>query len=316
MLLRQMKCFVAVVDCNSFTEASEELYLSQSAISQQIRALEKDLGVELITRGKRKISVTTAGEYFYQHAKILIEEAEKIKRETINIANNPEEQLKVGYLNSYFGMELSQTIQEFVSTYPEVNLSMVCGTHEELYRKLLSGDIDMVLNDQRRAFNPEYVNYNITEAPVYILVSKGHYLSRMRLVTREDLVGTPCILITSQEEQEEEERFYTDVLGFKGDKVFAKNMTEAQMLAVGNRGYIPFDHVGTVPESYSGLEKIPVYIGDSPMRRNFFACWKRERGNYYVEEFAEMANNHINAEVHPQDQGTIEPNRNNTKVRL
>ena len=65
MLFRQMKYFTAVVDCNSFTEAAEQCYISQSAISQQIRALEKDLGVELIRRENRRFSLTPAGEYFY-----------------------------------------------------------------------------------------------------------------------------------------------------------------------------------------------------------------------------------------------------------
>ena len=55
MLLRQMKYFAAVVECGSFTEAAEQCYISQSAISQQIRTLEKELGVELLHRGNRDV---------------------------------------------------------------------------------------------------------------------------------------------------------------------------------------------------------------------------------------------------------------------
>ncbi len=69
MLFRQMKYFTAVVDCGSFTEAAEQCYISQSAISQQIRALEKVLGVELIHRENRRFSLTSAGEYFYDQSK-------------------------------------------------------------------------------------------------------------------------------------------------------------------------------------------------------------------------------------------------------
>ena len=58
MLLRQMEYFVAVIDCNSFTEAAEQCYISQSAISQQIQSLERELGVELIHRENRR---------FYDH---------------------------------------------------------------------------------------------------------------------------------------------------------------------------------------------------------------------------------------------------------
>lgn len=63
MLLRQIQYFVAVVDCGSFTEAAEQCYISQSAVSQQIQALEKELGVSLLIRKKRRFSLTPAGEF-------------------------------------------------------------------------------------------------------------------------------------------------------------------------------------------------------------------------------------------------------------
>ena len=55
MLLRQIKYFVTVVECNSFTQAAEKCFISQTAISHQIRALENDIGVELLQRENRKL---------------------------------------------------------------------------------------------------------------------------------------------------------------------------------------------------------------------------------------------------------------------
>lgn len=78
-----MKYFVAVVECNSFTEAAEQCYISQSAISQQIRTLEKELGVELLHRENRKFTLTSAGEYFYSQSKGILDEVEDIRQETI-----------------------------------------------------------------------------------------------------------------------------------------------------------------------------------------------------------------------------------------
>ena len=63
MLLKQMKYFVSIVENNSFTEAAEKYFVSQSAISQQIKSLEMELGVELILRGNRSFTLTSAGEY-------------------------------------------------------------------------------------------------------------------------------------------------------------------------------------------------------------------------------------------------------------
>ena len=59
-MLKQIKYFLAVAECNSFTEAAERCFISQSAISQQISALEENLGVQLIKREKRKFSLTAA----------------------------------------------------------------------------------------------------------------------------------------------------------------------------------------------------------------------------------------------------------------
>lgn len=79
MLLRQIKYFVTVVDTGSFTEAAEECFISQSAISQQILSLEKELGVQLLVRSMRRFTLTEPGKYLYSHGKKLLGETEKLK---------------------------------------------------------------------------------------------------------------------------------------------------------------------------------------------------------------------------------------------
>lgn len=86
MLLRQMLYFTAIVECGSFTGAAGRCYISQSAVSQQIQALEAELGVQLLRREKRHISLTEAGEFFYRHSRRILEETEALRRETFRIA--------------------------------------------------------------------------------------------------------------------------------------------------------------------------------------------------------------------------------------
>ena len=97
MLLKQMKYFITVVDLHSFTEAAKQCFISQSAISQQIKALEKELGVRLFERSKRQFSLTAAGEYFYRHGKVLLDEIEDFKEETIRRGEDQELNLTIGY---------------------------------------------------------------------------------------------------------------------------------------------------------------------------------------------------------------------------
>ncbi len=89
-MLRQIKYFQAVVRHNSFSEAAEECHISQSAISQQIQALEKELGFPLLERKNRRFSLTPAGEHFYKKSLVLIADYERLCIEAAKIARADE----------------------------------------------------------------------------------------------------------------------------------------------------------------------------------------------------------------------------------
>ena len=101
-----------MVDCSSFTEAAEQCYISQSAISQQVQSLERELGVELIHRENRRFSVTPTGQYFYSHCKAILKQGDDLIQETKRLGNDRELQLRIGYLRCYSGLELHQAIAE------------------------------------------------------------------------------------------------------------------------------------------------------------------------------------------------------------
>ena len=214
MLLKQMKYFITIVDCHSFTEAAELCYISQSAISQQMKALENELGVELFKRNNRQFTLTLAGEYFYRHGKELIEEIENLKKETIRRGEDQELSLKIGYLRCYGAQELHHAIAQFSKTYPEVAISITNGTHEELYELLKSHDVDLVISDQRRAFNNDYFNYELLYSDCFIEISNLNPLSQKDKLTKEDLKRISCILVSTKQQESTEKDFYQNTLGF------------------------------------------------------------------------------------------------------
>lgn len=75
-MLQQIKYFQAVIRNNSFSKAAEECHISQSAISQQIKALETELGFPLLERKNRKFVLTPAGEHFYRKSLVLVADCE------------------------------------------------------------------------------------------------------------------------------------------------------------------------------------------------------------------------------------------------
>lgn len=286
LLFRQMKYFVAVVECNSFTEAAEQCYISQSAISQQIRTLEQDLGVELLHRENRKFSLTPAGEYFYSQSKGILDEVEAVRRETIRIGQDEELQLRIGYLRCYSGQELHQAVAEFSRRYPEVSISIVNGTHEELYDLLRFGGVDLILSDQRRAYSSQYENYQLLQCGCYAEISVRNPLSRRNAIDLESLKHTPCILISSREQQNTEQDYFQNTLGFGGKFLFAENLEEGRLMVAGNRGFLPVESVGTLPPAGAAIKRLPVMQNGQQLQRNYCVFWKKEHTNYYIEEFA------------------------------
>lgn len=287
MLLKQIKYFIAVIDCNSFTEAAEQMYISQSAISQQIRSLEKELGVTLIKRENRKISLTPAGDYFYRHGKGAVDAIEKIAQETVRIGKDSESALRIGYLRCYSGQELHEAVAEFSELYPEVAITIVNGTHEELYDLLRTGGVDLVLNDQRRAFSDEYVNFELLCCGCYIEIAKRNPISRLEAVDISELSHTSCILISSKEQQNVEEEYYKNTLGFSGNFLFAENLEEGRLMAIGGRGFVPLESVGTLPPPQAALTRIPLVRDGEQITRNYCVFWRKENAGYYIEEFAD-----------------------------
>ena len=288
MLFRQMKYFISVVECSSFTEAAEQCYISQSAISQQIRSLEKELGVELIHRENRRFTLTPAGEYFYEQSKGILNEVEDIRRETFRIGKDKEMELKIGYLRCYSGQELHQAVAEFSRLYPEVSIHIVNGTHEELCDLLRFGGADLVLTDQRRAFSDKYANFQLLKCGCYAELSVRSPLAEQESVTMEELKRQACILISSREQQNIEEDYYKNTLGFGGRFLFAENLEEGRLMVAGNRGFLPVERVGTLPPCGTGVKRLPVMEQGQQLKRNYCLFWVKENASYYIEEFAEI----------------------------
>ena len=288
MLLRQIQFFVSIVDENSFTEAAEKNYVSQSAISQAMNALETDLGVKLIERKNRSFQITTAGEYFYRKCKSLLTDLEAIKKETVRLGSDEEMALHVGYINLYAGPELSDAIAEFSALYPEVNISVQSGTHEELYHGLVSGSLDLALNDQRRAFSDDYVNMELKNAECIIELSERSELSSYERLEVSDLSKMSCIIVSSKEQRETEAEYYRNILGFANDFLYAETQEEARLMVIGNRGFLPVEAVGKLPEVSGAIKRVPLYRKNRRVTRKYCIFWPEERTGYYIEEFARM----------------------------
>lgn len=288
MELRQLQYFVSIVDNNSFSVAAEENYISQSAISQQIKTLEKELGYDLITRKNRSFLLTTAGDYFYKESKRILSEIDNMKVKTKLMASNDKYTLRIGYMLQYDGNELMDTIIEFKEKYPEVEIELVAESHEELSSLTFSDSIDLMFGDQRKAFSNLFHNFLVAKQYKYINIANYNRLAKKETLTLQDIQNEPCVIVCSKEQRMIESKYYKEVLGFKGNFIFANSLSEAKLLVASNKGF--FIQTGKIQEKtpFEAMEEIPYCDDDGQLTENYYAYWKKSISNPIIEEFAKI----------------------------
>ncbi len=288
MLLRQIEYLQAVIENGNFYEAAEQCHVSQSAISQQIKKLEDELGVKLLERHNRTFSLTPAGEHFYRKSLIISGDIKQLVRETKRIAAHDQAVLRIGYYKGYHGNELSEAIASFSEKYPTVDVEITVGSHEELYHAMEDGSVDLAINDQRRAFSDAYNNEILAESKIYIELSTKNPLSRLAALEVEDLKNTPCILVINQTGRKEEQHYYESIIGLHGDFLFADTVQEARLKIITGQGYMPVDVIGEQVWFDTSVSRIPLVRNQSPVKKTYCAFCKKDNSGYYIEEFAQM----------------------------
>jgi len=285
-MLKQIKYFQSVIRNNSFTEAAEECFISQSAISQQIKVLEQELGVELLKRSKRNFTITPAGEYFYKKSLVLVADLEAICRETIRISNNfNDETLQIGVLRGYSGKEIQYAVACFTNEFPDVSVEVTYGNHDELYDRLRSNEIDIVINDQRRAFSDEYINEILTEQEYYIEISARNPIAVLDMVDIDDLKNIPCILLSSKTQQIVEQSFYKNDIGFKSEIIFFEHLEDARMALIQGKGFMPLEGNEKQVQLGKVTKRLKLIRTNKPIIRKYCAFIKTNNIAKHTKEF-------------------------------
>ena len=288
MLLRQIEYFQAVIANGNFYEAAEQCHVSQSAVSQQIKKLEEELDVKLLDRHNRTFSLTPAGEHFYRKSLVITGDIRQMLRETKRIAANDNKTLRIGYYKGYHGNELSEAISLFSEKYPTIDVQITVGSHEELYRAMENGSIDLALSDQRRAFSDAYNNAILAESTLYVEVSVKSPLSKLPCLEITDLKNTPCILIMNPSGQKEEQEYYETIIGLHGEFLFADTIQEARLKIVTGQGYMPVDVIGEQAWFDTTVFRIPLVRNGEPVKKTYCAFWKKINAAAYMKDFADI----------------------------
>lgn len=144
MEIRQLRYFISVAEHLNFTEAANQLFIGQSAVSQQIAYLEKQIGVQLFVRNKRSVKLTNAGSAFLKEALEIVKKSEQ----AIEIAQKAEAgligKLKIGFLAAPVRRFLPELIRRFNAKFPQIEINLNHINLGHLQEKLMNDDLDII----------------------------------------------------------------------------------------------------------------------------------------------------------------------------
>lgn len=120
----ELSAYIAVVEKNSFTQAANYLEITKSSLSRRVSELEKRLGVQLLQRSTRTLTLTEHGEHFYQRAKLLIDELEEAENEIRDEQQQIKGKIKLSIPFLLSSVGFAKVITDFVSENPEVDVRL------------------------------------------------------------------------------------------------------------------------------------------------------------------------------------------------
>ncbi len=143
MNLTVMKTFCDLVETGSFSRAAESNFISQSAVSQQLAKLERELSVRLISRGGGMVEPTEAGKTYYDGAREILRRFEKLVWQVKSASDAVRGVLRVGTIYSVGFYLLDPYVRQFFENHPEVNLHVVYTGWNRISAAVISGEMDL-----------------------------------------------------------------------------------------------------------------------------------------------------------------------------
>lgn len=193
MEFRQLRYFVKVAELRSFSEASKALFISQSTLSQQIKQLEEELGVELLVRDSRHVSMSDYGEQYLPYAKQVLKDVD-----TSTERMNDVRQLKIGTLNvgaTYtFCPLLADTVRDYMKKYPGIKLKIYCRSMENLMEMLEHGQLDVALSYKPLRSYDDIDSHILFNSNLCVIAGKDNPVAKKERIRLAELENLPLVL--------------------------------------------------------------------------------------------------------------------------
>lgn len=187
-----LKIFCDIIKHKSFTLAAAANSLTQSAVSQRIKVLEKKLGIALIERHGAHLKLTKAGEVLYKGAERILAGARELEEHMKEISGKTGGSVKVATIYSVGLYELDPFVKRFLQSYPEIEVHIEYSRADKIYGDLINGSIDLGIVAYPPN-KPQLRSIPISDDELVLICALNHPLGQHKSVSLKELDGQPFV---------------------------------------------------------------------------------------------------------------------------
>ncbi len=274
MELRQLRYFVAIAECGSFSKAAERVFVAQSALSHQTAQLEDEIGTQLFHRSRRGIELTEAGQRFLPHAVAILRQSEEAIASARSATDEPAGKVIFGIPHSASNALALALLREVRQQFPAIQLELTEELTGNLSRQLVTGQINLaVLFDDGRLSDFEFMP--LLRERMYLIEPAQDALAQ-ETITLQQVLSLPLILPASPHGVRPIIERAAAQAGLASPVVFADissiSILRTSLLAGLGRTVLPL--MPLKQEIEAGLLRATAVV-DPPLERMLAICWSK-----------------------------------------
>lgn len=287
MEFRHLRSFLAVGKELHFAKAAEKLFITQPALSKQIRLLEDELEVKLLNRTKRSVSLTTAGKYLMDEAEYMVNHLDRVVEATRRKGEGEEGEIRIGFVGSAMQNIIPRLLEEMSDSHPNIHASLDELNNKDQLNAIAHDKLDIGfvrLESVHEGFKQKVV----FEDSFSLVVSSQHPIQPANFKNLSQFENEQFILFSNDYSQE----YYDNIMSIFSDHNFQPKVSHRSVQA--NSIFRLVERqlgVAIVPSALQGGVDLAVSfipLDHLPQRTKLIAVWDAKNRNEALGKFLKL----------------------------
>lgn len=190
MNTKQLEYFISLAETLNFTKTAQKFFISQTAVTNQIKKLEQVLNSKLFNRDNHHVELTPVGNMFLAQAKTILHQIEEATERVHLITVGFSGSLNIGFIEGYEKTSFSDLIFHFHNEYPNISITFIRGTEKELYNKILNSELDIIFNTWNKVETSKLLQVHLMKTySLNVVVHPTHPLATRKSLSLKELIG-------------------------------------------------------------------------------------------------------------------------------